>query len=136
MLYRSSMSSTNSSGTSQCLITLHSPSYHPLSKACLYRYTIKLFIYSISIAPLQVTFYSEALPAKRVHCVEVFTPKRTKQLLVKDLLKVPTWCLGRGSNPRRSGRRQMTVPTVPPRLTNIQKLIIIQCSILFNVFGR
>src|SRR6218665_1750945 len=33
-----------------------------------------------------------------------FTPKRHRQLLVKDLLKVPTWRPERESNPRPFGR--------------------------------
>ena len=31
--------------------------------------------------------------------------------------ELATWRLGRGSNPRRSGRRQTHLPAVPPRLT-------------------
>ena len=60
-------------------------------------YTIKTispptyyFISIISIAPLQVHYYSETLPTQHRYCVGVNTPKRDKQLRVKDLHKVHT----------------------------------------------
>jgi len=43
-----------------------------------------LFIHSISIAPLQVHYYSEAPDEARILC-RSFTPKRHRQLRVKDL---------------------------------------------------
>jgi len=36
------------------------------------------------------------------HCIGVYTPKRYRQLQVKDLPKVPTWQLERDSNLRPS----------------------------------
>src|SRR6218665_2915414 len=39
-----------------------------------------------------------------------FTPKRHRQLRVKDLPKVPTWRLERNSNPRPSDRKALTLP--------------------------
>ena len=48
------------------------------------------FIQDISIAPLQVHYYSEALPTtERCYSVGVNTPKRYRQLSVKDLFMVP-----------------------------------------------
>ena len=38
-----------------------------------------------------------------------FTPKRHRQLVVKDLPKVPTWRLERDPNPRPSGRQVSTL---------------------------
>ena len=54
------------------------------------------FIPDIYIVPLQVHYYSEALPIQHAYCVGV-SPKRHRQL--KDLPKVPTWRLERDSNP-------------------------------------
>src|SRR6218665_486998 len=39
-----------------------------------------------------------------------FTPKRHRQLRVKDLPKVPMWQLERDSNPQPSGRQVSTLP--------------------------
>ena len=39
-----------------------------------------------------------------------FTPKRHRQLWVKDLPKVPTWPLKRDSYPQPSGRKALTLP--------------------------
>ena len=51
------------------------------------------FIKAISISPLQVHYYPEALPTQpRILC-RSFTPKRHRQVRVKDLPKVPTWRL-------------------------------------------
>jgi len=46
----------------------------------------------ISIAPLLVHYYSKALPTQHGYC-RSFTPKRHRQLRMKDLPKVPTWRL-------------------------------------------
>ena len=43
-------------------------------------------------------------------CVEVHTPKRYRQLWVKDLPKVPTWRLEWDSNLRPSGRNGPNLP--------------------------
>src|SRR6218665_1834995 len=40
-----------------------------------------------------------------------FTPKRHRQLRVKDLTKVLTWRLERDSNPRPFGRKAPNLPT-------------------------
>ena len=49
------------------------------------------FIPDISIVPLQVYYYSEALlTTARILC-QSFTPKRHRQLRMKDLPKVPMW---------------------------------------------
>ena len=57
------------------------------------------FIQAIYIAPLQVHNYSEALPTQHEYCVGVNTPKRHRQLRVKNLPKVPTWWLEWDSYP-------------------------------------
>ena len=44
------------------------------------------------------------------HCVGVYTPKRYRQLQVKDLPKVSTWRLERDWNPRPFGRKAATLP--------------------------
>src|SRR6218665_1460457 len=54
------------------------------------------FIQAISVAPLQLHYYSEALLTQNGYCVRVsrcqsLKPKRHRQLRVKDLPKVPTW---------------------------------------------
>jgi len=46
---------------------------------------VNSFIPDISIAPLQVHYYSEAFPTTALK------PKRYTQLRVKDLPKVPMW---------------------------------------------
>ena len=53
---------------------------------------------------------SEALPTTAIDTVRVYTPKRYRQLQVKDLPKVPTWWLERVSNSRPSGRKALTLP--------------------------
>ena len=60
-----------------------------------------LFILDISIAPLQVHYYSEALPTQHGYRVGIL--HRHRQLQVKDFPKVPTCQLERDSNPRPSG---------------------------------
>src|SRR6218665_952647 len=68
------------------------------------------FIHDISKAPLQVHYYSEDLPTQHGYCVGVGTPKRYRQLRVKDLPKVPTWWLEWDSNLRPSGRKALNLP--------------------------
>ena len=67
---------------------------------------IHSFIQANSIAPLQVHYYSEALPTQHGYCAGV---SRHRQLQVKDLPKVPTWRLERDSNPRPFGRKVAAV---------------------------
>src|SRR6218665_690964 len=52
---------------------------------------------------------SEALPTTAIETVSEFT-RRSVQLYMKDLPKVPTWWLERDSNPRPSGRKASTLP--------------------------
>ena len=68
------------------------------------------FIQSISIVPLQVHYYSEALPTQHGYCAGVLTLRRHRQLLVKDLPKVCTWQLERDTSPRPSGWKVSTQP--------------------------
>ena len=68
------------------------------------------FIQTISIAPLPVRFLLRSAPdSVRILC-RSFTPKRHRQLSVKDLPKVPTWRLERESNPWPSGWKLSTQP--------------------------
>ena len=75
---------------------------------------IHSFIQATSIAPLQVHYYSEVLQTQHGYSVRVscrsFTPKRHRQLWVKDLPKVPTWRLERDSNLRPFGRKTSNLP--------------------------
>ena len=57
-------------------------------------------ILDISVAPLQVHYNSESLPTTVLALCRTFTPKRPRQLWVKDLPNVPTWRLEWDSNPR------------------------------------
>ena len=52
--------------------------------------SIHSFIHSISIAPLQVHYYSEAFPTQHGYCVGVL---RSRQLRVNGLPKVRMWQL-------------------------------------------
>src|SRR6218665_1764163 len=76
---------------------------------CLFRFSSFLvhssFIPAISISPLQVLYYSEALPTRpySTDTVSEFHAEAHRQLQVKDLPKVPTWRLEREWNPRPSG---------------------------------
>src|SRR6218665_751611 len=64
------------------------------------------YFYSASSSPLLLR---GALDTVRV-LFRSFTPKRHRKLRVKDLPKVHTWRLERGSNPRPSGRHASTLP--------------------------
>src|SRR6218665_1509249 len=68
---------------------------------------IHSFILAIPIAPLQVHFYSEALPTQHGYCVGV---SGHRQLRVKVLPKVPVWRLERDSNPQPFGRKAPNLP--------------------------
>jgi len=69
------------------------------------------FIHSISIAPLQVLYYSEALPTQhRMILCRNFTPKRHGHLWVKNLPKVPTWRLEWELNPWPFRLKASTLP--------------------------
>src|SRR6218665_4153364 len=50
-----------------------------------------------------------SLPLYLTLC-RIFTPKRYRQLQVKDLPNIPTWRLGRDSNRRPSGLKASTLP--------------------------
>ena len=71
---------------------------------------IRSFILNISIAPLQVHYYSEALQLQHWYCVGVNMPKRYMQLWVKDLPKVLKWQLERDLNLQPSGRKALCLP--------------------------
>ena len=82
------------------------------ASVCTYRTQfINSLIQVISIAPLQVYYYSETLQITALTpYVGVNTPKGHMQLRVKDLPKVPTRRLERDSNPRPFGRRAPNLP--------------------------
>src|SRR6218665_3992753 len=60
--------------------------------------------YSASSSPLPL----RSAPNKERILCQSFIPKHHRQLRVKDLPKVPTWRLERGSNPRPSSRKAST----------------------------
>src|SRR6218665_3800778 len=62
--------------------------------------------YSVSSSPLLLRGAPETA---RILC-RSFTPKRHRQLQVKDLPKVFTWRLERDSNPRPFGRKASNIP--------------------------
>ena len=67
------------------------------------------FFQDISIATLQVHYYSEALPTQHGYCVGVsWWHSIHRQLRVKDLPKVPTWRLD--FNPRPFRRKALNLP--------------------------
>src|SRR6218665_921893 len=85
-----------------CIVAIH---LYSTSCSAYQSEALHSFIQTISIAPLQVPYYSEALPIQHKYCVGVNTPKCHRQLQVKDLPKVPTWWQERDSNQRPSGYR-------------------------------
>src|SRR6218665_2284775 len=64
------------------------------------------YFYSASSSPLLLR---GAPDRARILC-RSFTPRRHRQLRVKDLPMVPTWRLERDSNPGPSGRQLSTLP--------------------------
>src|SRR6218665_1768172 len=64
------------------------------------------YFYSASSSPLLLRV---APDSARILCWS-FTPKRRRQLRVKDLPKVLTWRLERDSNPRPFGRKATNLP--------------------------
>src|SRR6218665_1485389 len=81
----------------------------PGPDACFVLYCI-LFVHFYSAFNSQPELFRSAPDHSNWHCVGVYTPKRYRQLQVKDLPKVPTWRLDRDSNPRPSGRKASTLP--------------------------
>ena len=79
--------------------------YHPYLQCSVY--FIHSFIQTISIAPLKVQFYSEALPTQPGYCAGVSRRSATGNC---ELPKVPTWRLEQESNPRPSGWKLSTQP--------------------------
>ena len=73
---------------------------------------IHSIIQAIFIAPIQVHYYSDALPTQATTRIlfRSFTPKRQMQLRVKDLPNVPTWQLERDSSPRLFGWKATNLP--------------------------
>src|SRR6218665_195861 len=115
---------------------------------------IPSFNQAISIAPLPVLYYSKALPTTARILCRSFTPKRYRQLRVKDLPKVHTctWRLEWDSNkaptlplnhhaprfplhpqPSNSSRKQR-LPKLPHKrpITNASNMFIALTSCLAN----
>src|SRR6218665_557659 len=70
---------------------------------------IHLFIQTISIAPLQVHYYSEA-SQNNTDTISEFHAELPQATAVKDLPKVPTWRLERDSSPQPFGRKATNLP--------------------------
>ena len=86
----------------------------------LFHYLFLNYFYSASSShPL-----SEALPTTARTLCWSFHAKAHRAIVSEELAQCPTWHLGRGSNPWRSGRRQTHLPTVPPLLTINQRSIV------------
>jgi len=64
------------------------------------------YFYSASLSPLLVRGAPNTV---RILC-RSFTPKRQRQLQVKDLPNGPTWLPERGKNPRPFGRKATNLP--------------------------
>src|SRR6218665_1361580 len=80
-----------------------------------------LFSQGISKAPFQVHYYSGALPTQHGN-YRSFTPKRYRQLRVKDLPKAPTWRSELTHTPSTFFRRhfiQYWSPFSPPQYQQI-----------------
>src|SRR6218665_2340929 len=95
------------------------------------------FIQAISLAPLQVRYYSEVLPTQHGYCARVShrgaTGNCNRQLQVKNLPKVPTWRLEWDSNPQPSGRKASTLSMrhhVPQINNNFPQIFIYLLSIM------
>src|SRR6218665_1724356 len=69
---------------------------------------VSVLYLSISIALLTRAFQKRSRP-QQLNCVGVYTPKRHRQLQVKDLPKIRTWRLERDSNPRPFCRKASTL---------------------------
>src|SRR6218665_1701798 len=73
---------------------------------CLFIFILVLVLFTkitlISIAPLQVHFYSEVLPTRHGYCVGVSHRSATGNCERRP--KVPTWRLERESNPQLFGQ--------------------------------
>jgi len=65
------------------------------------------YFYSPSSSPLLLL--PRGIPDTARMLCQSFTPKRHRQLRVKDLPKVPTWRPERDSNPRPFGRKAMNL---------------------------
>src|SRR6218665_3383397 len=99
-------------------LSLSSKSYSCHCPRGLRLYPVFLFIHSfiqvISIAPLQVHCYSEAVPTQHGYCVGV------SRRSAKGNCKVPTWWLERDSNPQPFGRKATNLPKLPyPLMSSI-----------------
>ena len=80
--------------------------WHARDQAIIRPFIHSFHFYSASSSPLLLR---SAPDTARMLCLS-FTPKRHKQLRVKDLPKVPTWRLERDSNPRPSSQKASTLP--------------------------
>ena len=67
-------------------------------------------IQAISIAPLQVRYYSEALPTQHGYCDGVSRRSAAGNCELRICPRSPMWRLERDSNSRPSGRKTVTLP--------------------------
>src|SRR6218665_564514 len=82
----------------------------------------------ISIAPLKVHYYSEALLSPDTARIGLlcrsFTPKLHRQLRVKDLPKVPMWVARAGFEPAIVSTKGAESTNEPPRPTDTRRRIV------------
>src|SRR6218665_2449893 len=76
------------------LFYLRHQGFVKIYKKCLKGRAFRCFILAVSIAPLQVHYYSEALPTQHGYCIGVSRRSATGNITErKDLPKVSTWRL-------------------------------------------
>ena len=91
----------------QALLTSKSRRHSLTDSCCRFQLFIYSgYFYSASSSPL---LFRGAPNSARI-LYRSFTPKRHRQLWVKDLYKVSTWRLKRDSNPRPFGRKTSNIP--------------------------
>ena len=81
------------------------------------------FIQALSIAPLQVHYYSEVLPRRHADTVSVFHAEAPLSTPSEGLAQGPAWRLDRDSNPRPVRRKALNQPMshpAPQFLTTLQ----------------
>src|SRR6218665_523348 len=82
-----------------------------------------VFIHTISIAPLQVHFYSEALPTQHGYCAEVSRRSATGNCELGTCRRVPIYvAVGAGIEPTTLRLKAIDSTNAPPRPTSCVKL--------------
>ena len=96
---------------------------------------IHSFILAISIAPLQVLYYSEALPTTAQIVYRSFTPKRTGNSTVgKGLDQGPYVAARAGVEPTTFRLKVIASTNAPPRQTGTKSVrgVLIRCEMLYQ----